>query len=465
MNEITLLGIAFTTLIFGAIIGFIIANLRNKADRNTLQERNNQLSLQLENYKEQIKQQVLDLKEQHKESKEAIENQFFDACKEREKIREEKDIFHTRLTQKTSEYQNLEQKLQEQKAEIEQLQEKFSKDFENLANKILDQKSEKFTTLNKENIQNILSPLQEKIKTFEEKVEKNSNDFIERHAQLGKHLQMLSEQNIRISEEANNLTKALKGENKTQGNWGELILERVLEKSGLSKDREYFVQKVHENEEGKRLLPDVVLHLPGDKRMVIDSKVSLVAYEKYVNEENDELRTKWLKEHLRSLNSHIQDLSSKKYEDLYKIDSPDFVLMFIPVEPALYLAQNADNSFFYTAFQKNILLVSPTTLLSVLRTIDTLWSNEKQQQNALEIANHAASLYHKFKILLDDLETVGNRLNSTSGAYESAMKKLTGQQNLIKDIDKLETLGVSPKQRLSQKWLNQARNGDSTNLN
>ena len=408
---------------------------------------------------------MLDLKDQHRENRAAIEKQLYDACREREKIREEKDLFHTQLTRKTSEYQNLEQKLQEQKAEIEKLQEKFSKDFENLANKILDQKSEKFTTLNKENIQNILSPLQEKIKTFEEKVEKNSNDFIERHAQLGKHLQMLSEQNIKISEEANNLTKALKGENKTQGNWGELILERVLEKSGLSKDREYFVQKVHENEEGKKLLPDVVLHLPGDKRMIIDSKVSLVAYEKYVNEEEVELRPKWLKEHLRSLNSHIQDLSSKKYEDLYAIDSPDFVLMFIPVEPALYLAQNADNSFFYTAFQKNILLVSPTTLLSVLRTIDTLWSNEKQQQNALEIANHAASLYHKFKILLDDLETVGNRLNSTSGAYESAMKKLTGQQNLIKDIDKLETLGVSPKQRLSQKWLDQAANGGNTNLN
>lgn len=465
MNEILLAGIAVAAVICGAILGFFVAGMKTKGIKNTLQERNNQLNLQLENYKQQIQQQVLDLKEQHKENRTGLENQLFETCKEREKIREEKDILRTQLTRKTSEYQSLEQKLQEQKAEIEKLQEKFSKDFENLANKILDQKSEKFTSLNKENIQNILSPLQEKIKNFEEKVEKNSNDFIERHAQLGKHLQMLSEQNVRISEEANNLTKALKGENKTQGNWGELILERVLEKSGLAKDREYFVQKVHENGDGKRLLPDVVLHLPGDKRMVIDSKVSLVAYEKYVNEEDDELRPKWLKDHLRSLNSHIQDLSSKKYEDLYKIDSPDFVLMFIPVEPALYLAQNADNSFFYTAFQKNILLVSPTTLLSVLRTIDTLWSNEKQQQNALEIANHAASLYHKFKILLDDLETVGNRLNSTSGAYESAMKKLTGQQNLIKDINKLETLGVSPKQRLSQKWLNQAQNGDSTNLN
>lgn len=434
MNDITLIGISFLILIIGAFLGFIIANFRNKGTLSMLQERNNQLQYQ----------------------KEATEKQYSEACKERENIREEKDMFRNQLTQRNSELQNLQEKLQDQKSEVEKLQEKFTKEFENLANKILDQKSEKFTSLNKENIQNILSPLQEKIKTFEDKVEKNSNDFIERHAQLGKQLQLLNEQNIKISEEANNLTKALKGENKTQGNWGELILERVLEKSGLAKDREYFVQKSHENEEGKKLLPDVVLHLPGDKRMVIDSKVSLVAYEKYVNEEDEVQRAKSLKEHLRSLNNHILDLSSKKYEDLYKIQSPDFVLMFIPIEQALYLAQNADSSFFYTAFQKNILLVSPTTLLSVLRTIDTLWSNEKQQQNAMEIANHASSLYHKFKILLDDLETLGNRLNSTSGAYENAMKKLTGNQNLIKDIDKLEALGVSPKQRLSQKWLERA---------
>lgn len=447
MNEITLIGISLFILLSGTVLGFIIAGFRSKGKLSVLQERSNQLQLQYEKYREEVR-----------ENKEAADRQYTEVCRERENIREEKDLFRNQLTQRNSELENLREKLEDQKAEVEKLQERFSKEFENLANKILDQKSEKFTSLNKENIQNILSPLQEKIKTFEEKVEKNSNDFIERHAQLGKHLQMLSEQNIRISEEANNLTRALKGENKTQGNWGELILERVLEKSGLMKDREYFVQQSHENEEGKKLLPDVVLHLPGDKRMVIDSKVSLVAYEKYVNEEDEAQKLKFLKEHLRSLNNHIVDLSSKKYEDLYKIQSPDFVLMFIPVEPALYLAQNSDNSFFYSAFQKNILLVSPTTLLSVLRTIDTLWSNEKQQQNAMEIANHAASLYHKFKILLDDLETLGNRINSTSAAYEGAMKKLTGQQNLIKDIDKLEALGISPKQRISQKWIDRVEN-------
>lgn len=464
MTDPILIGLFLVILLLGGLLGFFIANFRSKAVHNTLTERNNQLNLQFQEYKQQVGQQVLQLKEQAREEKETVNKQFLDACREREEIRSKKDILNTQLTERNSEYKNLQEKLEEQKGELEKLQEKFTIEFENLANKILDQKSEKFTSINKENIEQILNPLQEKIRNFEEKVEKNSNDFIERHAALGKQLQYLHEQNVKISEEANNLTRALKGENKTQGNWGELILERVLEKSGLVKDREYFVQQSHETENGKKVLPDVVLHLPGDKRMIIDSKVSLVAYEKYVNEEDEERRARYLKDHLRSLNSHIQDLSSKKYEDLYKMQSPDFVLMFIPVEPALYLAQNIDNSFFYTAFQKNILLVSPTTLLSVLRTIDTLWSNEKQQQNALEIANHAASLYHKFKLLLNELETVGTRLRSTTTAYEGAMKKLTGQQNLIKDIEQLETLGISPKQKLSQKWLSRAQ-GEENQLN
>lgn len=224
----------------------------------------------------------------------------------------------------------------------------------------------------------------------------------------------------------------------------------------MVKDREYFVQKAYTDDEGNKTLPDVVIHLPNDKRMVIDSKVSLTAYEKYSSEEQEDLKSKYLKAHIKSLSNHILDLSSKKYEDIHKIKSPDFVLMFIPIEPALYLAQNSDSSFFYTAFQKNILLVSPTTLLSTLRTIDTIWSNEKQQQNATEIAKHAASLYHKFKLLLDDLETVGTRLDSTSNAYKTAMKKLTGNQNLIKDIDKLEVLGISPKQKIDKTWIAQS---------
>lgn len=457
MNEYLLVALIFLfALAIGIFLGMLIVGFKSKTTLGVLKEKNDQLLVQSDRIKYQYNNQLENSKEQLLEVKLSMKEQLQKLENEREEIRREKDFLSTELTRRNSEYESLQQKYSEQKDEIEKLQEKFQKDFENLANKILEQNSEKFTSLNKENIQNILNPLQEKIKVFEEKVNKSNTDFIERHAQLGKQLQLLNEQNLRISEEANNLTRALKGDNKTQGNWGELILERVLEKSGLEKDREYFIQKAYEDDEGNKVVPDVVLHLPNEKRMIIDSKVSLIAYEKYVNEEDEVQRQKHLKDHLKSLNNHILQLSAKKYEDLYKMESPDFVLMFIPVEPALYLAQNMDNSFFYTAFQKNILLVSPTTLLSTLRTIDTIWSNEKQQQNALEIANHASSLYHKFQLLLKDLETVGNRLQSTSTAYDTAMKKLTGQQNLIKDIDKLEELGISPKQKISPKWLKRA---------
>jgi len=457
MNEYLLIAlIFFVALGVGIYIGKLISGLKFKSETGILQEKNNQLLLQIDELKNQLnsnleinKYDIQQLKNEAHADVEKIE-------REREEIRREKENISLQLTRKISEFNNLQERNQEQKAEVEKLQEKFTREFENLANKILEQKSEKFTSLNKQNIENILDPLKEKIKSFEDKVNNNNENFIRRHSELGEQLRNLNEQNIRISEEANNLTRALKGESKTQGNWGELILEKVLEKSGLEKDREYFLQESHLDEEGNRQYPDVVIHLPNDKRMVIDSKVSLVAYEKFMNEEDKESKNRYLKEHIKSLNNHILQLSNKKYEDLHQMKSPDFVLMFIPIEPALYLAQNLDNTFFYTAFEKNILLVSPTTLLSTLRTIDTIWSSEKQQQNALAIAKHASSLYHKFKILLDDLKIVGDRINSTKNAYNGAMKKLTGQQNLIKDIDKLEELGISPKHKIEQNWLDKA---------
>ncbi len=435
MNETFLfLLLAAICLLVGAFVGNHIARLKNKTETGKLEERLTYAAAQEEKLSEQYERTLL----------------------ERENIRQEKETINLHLTRQTAEYDSLALELEKEKERFKTFEKDFEDKFENLAHKILVDKTNVFTEKNKENIENILKPLNLKIKEFEEKVGKSNDDFIKGHAELGKQLQFLNEQNVKISEEANNLTKALKGESKTQGNWGELILERVLEKSNLVKDREYFVQKSYTDSDGNKVLPDVVIYLPNDKRMVIDSKVSLTAYEKYVNEENEGLKEKYLKEHVQSLKTHITQLSSKKYEDLHGIQSPDFVLMFIPIEPALYLAQNFDNSFFYTAFQKNILLVSPTTLLSTLRTIDALWSNEKQQQNALEIANHASNLYHKFKILLDDLETVGNRITSTKSSYDNAMKKLTGQQNLINDINKLEELGISPKDRMKQSWLSRA---------
>lgn len=462
MNESLLFPLLLLlSLVIGGILGAWINFLKTKSRTGALQGKIDQLELQLKELNNHSDKILQHLKETALEAKLQVEKQLQKVEEERDRIRKDKDFLNTELSKRNADFENLQQKNLEQKEEVERLQEKFTKEFENLANKILEQKSEKFTLINKENIQNILNPLNEKIRSFEEKVNKNNNDFIDRHAQLGEHLKTLNEQSVKISEEANNLTRALKGENKTQGNWGELILEKVLEKSGLERGREYFIQKAFTDDAGNKVVPDVIIHLPNDRKMVIDSKVSLTAYERYINEEDINCKGQHLKDHIKSLNNHILQLSSKKYEDLHKTASPDFVLMFIPIEPALYLAQNADNSFFYSAFQKNILLVSPTTLLSTLRTIDTLWSNEKQQRNAIEIATHAASLYHKFKILLDDLETVGTRLKSTSGAYSTAMKKLTGNQNLIKDIDKLEELGISPKQKINQSWLLKAtENGE-----
>jgi len=415
----------------GAFLGITFSKLKSKSEQSTLKERQNQLNTTID----ELRQSIV-----------TVES-------DRDKYRDEREGLNLELVQKNTEYENLQQQNLKRDAELGKQQEDLENKFKVLADKILVDNSEKFSKQNKDSIKNILEPLENKIKEFEKKVENTHKENFGLHESLKTQLGSLKDLNLQMTKEATNLTKALKGDNKAQGNWGELVLERVLEKSGLEKDREYIVQRSIINDEGKRVLPDVIINLPQGKKMIIDSKVSLIAYEQYVNAEDKELKKKLLTQHINSIKTHINDLSSKKYEDLYKIESPDFVLLFIPIEPALYLAQNEDKNFFYTAFNKNILLVSPTTLLSTLRTIDTIWSNEKQQQNAIDIAKHATSLYGKFKKLLDDLETVGNRIKSTGTAYQSAMKKLTGDRNLIKDIDKLEKLGIAPKEKINKKWL------------
>ncbi len=352
---------------------------------------------------------------------------------------------NARLTETTK---NLKEQLLHQKEDLTKLQDKFSLQFENLAQQILDKNAAKFTAMNKDNIDQVLQPLREKISLFEKKVGETHENFIKGHAELGMQLKQLHDNNIKIADEAKSLTEALRGSSKTQGNWGELVLERVLEKSGLTKGMEYEVQQRMKNEEGKVQLPDVIVYLPNEKKMIIDSKVSLRAYESYVNAENETDKSNFLKAHIAAVQKHVKDLSEKKYEDLHGNETPDFVLLFIPIEPALYLAQNHDPHFFYTAFQQNILLVSPTTLLATLRTVDMIWNNEKQQQNAQEIAKHASNLYDKFASLLEELHLLGNRISSTQSKYEDAMKKLTGKQNLVKDIQHLKTLGVSSKKEI-----------------
>ncbi len=372
-------------------------------------------------------------------------------------LEKEKHEIDLQLTEKSSEIKYLEEKLNENKVEVEKLQEKFSKDFEILANKILEEKSSSFTKQNKENIKNILEPLQEKIQTFEKKVEDTHKESIDYNAALRQQIIGLKELNEQMSKEAVNLTKALKGDSKTQGNWGELVLERVLEKSGLEKEREYFVQQSFTNEEGKRILPDVVIHLPGNKKMVIDSKVSLTAYEQYVNADDEAIKPALIKEHVNSLKRHIEQLSEKKYQDIYNIESPDFVLLFVPVEPAFATALNSDNQLYNKAFEKNIVIVTPTTLLATLRTIDSMWNNEKQQQNAIEIAKQAGRLYDQFVNLTNDLIKVGNQLKTVQGSYDSTMVKLTGKGNLIKKVENIKSLGIKSSKNFNDKLLERAK--------
>lgn len=376
---------------------------------------------------------------------------------EKNSLNDEKHQIDIRLAQKVSEFHNLEVKLNENKAEVEKLQEKFSKEFEILASKILEEKSVKFTEQNKENLKNILSPLQEKIQTFERKVEDTHKESIDYHAALRQQIIGLKDLNLQMSKDTINLTKALKGDSKTQGNWGELVLERVLEKSGLEKDREYFVQQSFTNEQGKRILPDVVIHLPDDKKMVIDSKVSLTAYEQFVNSDDDFEKAQYLKEHVNSMKRHIEQLSEKRYEDIYKMESPDFVLLFIPIEPAFAVALNTDNQLYNKAFERNIVIVTPTTLLATLRTIDSMWNNEKQQRNAIEIARQAGALYDKFEGFITDLTNVGKKMDEAKAEYRGAMNKLfEGKGNLIVSVEKLKKMGAKSKKSLPQNIIERA---------
>ena len=431
----------FAVLIF-AVLGFFLgtyfSKLKSKSEQSSLEERLNQAHLTNEDLK-----QGLSKVEQN-----------------REEIRREKELLTSELAIRNTEFENLQQLSLKRDAEIELRQEQLRKDFELLATKILDEKSEKFTLQNKENIKNILTPLQDKIKTFEEKVDLTQKESISMHSALKEQLLGLKDLNQQMTKEATNLTRALKGDSKMQGNWGELVLERVLEKSGLEKDREYFVQQSFTLPDGSRVLPDVVLHLPDQKKMIIDSKVSLTDYERLVNAE-DEDKSLFLKAHVNSIRKHVDQLSEKNYQDLYDIESPDFVLMFIPIEPAFAVVVNEDNSIYNRAFEKNIVIVTPSTLLATLRTIDSMWNNEKQQQNAIEIARQAGALYDKFEGLMADLIGVGKKIDATKSDYNAAMNKLfEGKGNLINSVEKLKKMGAKAKKALPEAIIKRAEEDD-----
>jgi DNA recombination protein RmuC len=369
----------------------------------------------------------------------------------------QKEALLIQIAKKENDFENLFERHKEQKKELLEVQEKFSNEFENLANRILEEKTLKFTEQNKENLKSILSPLQDKIQLFEKKVEDTHKESIDYHAALRQQILGLKEMNEQMSKETINLTKALKGDSKMQGNWGELILERVLEKSGLEKDREYSVQQSFTNESGQRIQPDVIINLPDGKKMVIDAKVSLTAYEKYINEAEDNNQVLFLKEHVTSLKRHVEGLSQKNYQDIYQMESPDFVLLFVPIESAFAVALQEDNSLYNKAFEKNIVIVTPTTLLATLRTIDSMWANQKQQENAIEIARQAGALYDKFEGFVGDLLRIGKKMDEAKVEYSNAMNKLVdGKGNLVTSVEKLKKMGAKAKKSLPDNLLNRA---------
>ena len=432
---ISIVFVFIIALAIGVFIGKVIFSGKSNSEKALLEEK--------------IKSQLYQV--------EQSENQFQKVVLERDAIRNEKEAIVIQLTKRDADFENLLDRNKEQKEEVEKLQEKFTKEFENLANKILDEKSSKFTEQNKENMKNILSPLQEKIQLFEKKVDDTHKESIDYHAALRQQIIGLSEMNAQMSKETLNLTKALKGDSKMQGNWGELVLERVLEKSGLEKDREYYVQQSHTTSDGSRVFPDVVINLPDGKKMVVDSKVSLTAYEKYINEEDENLKIGWLKEHVASVKRHVEQLGEKNYHELYQMESPDFVLLFIPIETAFALASNEDITLYNKAFEKNIVIVTPSTLLATLRTIDSMWTNQKQQENAFEIARQAGALYDKFQGLMEDLIKIGKRIDESKSEYGFAMNKLfEGKGNLITSVEKLKKMGAKAKKSLPENVIKKA---------
>ena len=426
-------------LAVGFIVAFLVLKLKSKSSENELLS----VRTEYEKNKSQLEERVTYLQD----DKEKLSAKLESAVAENE-------LQSQRLTKAEVEFANLREKLATQKQEMEELQKKFTTEFENIAHKILKQNSQEFTQVNQKNISEILNPLREKIQLFEKKVEDTYEKGLKDQTDLKAELKKLHDLNMKISDEANNLTKALKGDVKKQGNWGEVILERILERSGLTEGREYEKQFSVAGENGMRQQPDVVINLPDQKHIIVDSKVSLVAYERFVNATDENDRPRFIKEHLLSIKTHVKLLSDKHYQNAPGLNSPDFVLLFVPIESSFSVAIEADQDLFSYAWDNKVVIVSPSTLLATLRTIASIWQQENQTRNALEIARQGGALYDKFVNFIADLEKIGTNIDQTRKNYDLAMNKLyDGRGNLIRSAEKLKELGAKASKELPQKYL------------
>ena len=419
--------IAIASVFIGLFLGKNSAKLRFEKEQATLEERNTSLNLSLQDTSDDLKTTQL-----------------------------EKEALIASKTRLETELKNSEKNIAENKEELGKIQEKFTKEFENLANKILEEKSTKFTEQNKLNMTSILTPLKEKIEGFEKKVSESQKESIGMHSALKEQLNNLKDLNLQMSKEAINLTKALKGDSKAQGDWGETQLEILLEKANLAKNIHFTTQGGYRDDDGRLKKPDFIINLPDNRHLIVDSKVSLTNYEAYFNAENEQQKELHLKKHIESIRKHIKELSEKKYESLYEINTPDYVLMFVPIEPAYLLALSKNNQLYMEALDKNVVLVSTSTLLATLSTVSSMWRQENQKKNVLEIANQAGRLYDQFVNLTDDLIKVGNQLKTVQGSYDTSMKKLTGKGNLIKKVEKIKELGAKTSKVMNKSLLDRA---------
>ena len=422
-------------LVLGLVIGFLIKkgnqsgqlNDEDLAKMNELSTENTKLATRLENAGQVYKEQ--------KEKEEKL-------------VAQNNDLIGL-SAQLDTQNKNLEEKLNEQKAEIVKIQEKFTLEFQNIANKLLKENSTEFAQSNQKRLDEILTPLKENIKAFEKKVEDKYDNELKERTSLIEQIKSLSELNLQMRTDAQNLTKALKGDTKTQGNWGEFILEKILESSGLRKGEQYETQFATSNDEGGRIYPDVVIKLPEDKHIVIDSKVSIVAYTNFLEAPTEEEQLICAKAHIVSVKAHINGLSEKNYTHAKGINSPDFVLMFLPSEPSFSFTLQSDQSIYNYAWDRKIVLVSPTTLLATLRTISSAWKQENQTKNAIEIAKQSGLLYDKFVGFLEDLDKIERGLSSAKVAYDGAVNKLkTGKGNLVGKVETLKVLGAKTTKNL-----------------
>jgi DNA recombination protein RmuC len=439
-------------IVLGLAVTYFILNKKNLKQQSDF-----------EHQKFAFEQNSIQEKFELEKEKSLFEDRFQTTLKDKDELvrqiqelRTENGVKTQQLTRAEADFGNLQEKLELQKNEMENLQQKFTSEFENIASKILKQNTLEFSEANQKSITELILPLKEKIQLFEKKVEDTYEKGLKDQTDLKAELKKLHDLNLKISDEANNLTKALKGDVKKQGNWGEVILERILERSGLTEGREYEKQENVLSETGQRFQPDVVIHLPDQKHIVIDSKVSLIAYERLVNTENEKERLAFVKEHLQSMRSHIKILSEKHYQNSPGFNSPDFVLLFVPIESSFSIAVQEDQELFSYAWDNKVVIVSPSTLLATLRTIASIWQQENQTRNALEIARQSGALYDKFVGFIADMEAIGKSLESTRKTYDQATNKLySGSGNLVKRAENIRKLGAKttrelPKEKLSE---------------